>query len=247
MVRVKTRWLLVKLEFKDDVCGKSGDYGNDGDGIKRKKKNTKKNNGISTISTTKECFPTKKDFFIILRSQILKLFGIESTGMILELQVRLCDPTTHLILIRTPRDDYGKVRSAITLLTHMPVMAAIRTSQQSPAQRLSKSGSSSVLPIVASILSVHGCLRTAKIAAIKSIEHVYRHEILKVGNDNNFDDVEEEDDDSSNSSSGDDGRDDYGRSNNKDKNVRLLKIRNKQRRVLIREMDDLLHYVQTME
>lgn len=69
--------------------------------------------------------------------------------------VRFVDPDTNLAMIRVPRDFCGKARAALTFMTNLEGT----TSAGSTGERVG-------LSVVASVLSVNGCARTAKLSTI---------------------------------------------------------------------------------
>ena len=174
--------------------------------------------------------------------------------------VRFCDPITRVILLRVRRNDCSKVRAAITLLTSIPTSNS--NSSGIPTVSSNHRGSDDVVPIIASIISIHGCLRTAKLGTMKSIKHMYRTKLLQLQNwqndkfattttktnrRGNDDDVDDDDTAAS-----------Y-RSNKKKKQKMTTtsatttttnnnNIHNtKERRELLRQLDDVLVSIQTME
>lgn len=76
--------------------------------------------------------------------------------------VRICDGTTRLLLIRTPRAFCARVRASLTLLT---------TVQE---QKVSLT-----------VLSVTGSARTAKVDAIRHVRGFYRQRLLHLLHGNN--------------------------------------------------------------
>ena len=178
-------------------------------------------------------------------------------------KVRFCDPITRLILIRVQRNDCNKVRAAITLLTSIPKTTSTPTSLTGGSGSSSNRGSEDVVPIIATILSVHGCLRTAKLGTMKCIKHIYRSKVLQLQNDTSAtttpnrrvgkdDDFEDDDGDSAKSN----------RNNKMKKKKQKMTTTSastttttnndnnnntKERRELLRQLDDALVSIQTME
>jgi RNase P/RNase MRP subunit POP5 len=155
MVRHKTRWLLVKVDFEVDV----------------RKRNSK----------PIDYFPSKKEVAQSIRESILSCFGTAAEGAAFDTQgmsrcfllyfviafnskhctqspfsVRLCDASTRLLLLRVPREFHGIVRSAITLMTSV---------------------GANNRPVVASVISANGSARTAKIATIAQVRRSYRENL----------------------------------------------------------------------
>jgi len=77
--------------------------------------------------------------------------------------VRFSDPTTRLVMVRTPREYCGLVRATITLLTSL--------SSNNSNQR-----------VVLHVLSVNGSARTAKVTAIREVRRFYRDRLLQQAN-----------------------------------------------------------------
>ena len=92
------------------------------------------------------------------------------------------------MLLRVPRDDYAKIRSALTLLTSLPdgLTPSSSFTSSEKARQEDPGGERQILPkkqrrrrmVVATVVSVHGCARTAKIATIRHLRHVYRGLLL---------------------------------------------------------------------
>eukprot|EP00934_Nitzschia_sp_Nitz4_P009219 Nitzschia sp. Nitz4//scaffold123_size70294//35639//36226//NITZ4_005928-RA/size70294-exonerate_est2genome-gene-0.77-mRNA-1//-1//CDS//3329534485//9209//frame0 len=144
MVRHKTRWLLVQLDFQSTVGGGSSKSGGSGE------------------------IPSKNDLGTSIRRNLTTHFGVSAEGAALETQVRFWDPDTRLLLLRVPREFYGIVRSSLTLWTH---------------HNASWDAPSKCPTIVASVLAVSGCARTAKLATIARLRKIFRHQIQSLGKD----------------------------------------------------------------
>ena len=84
MVRHKTRWLLIQLEYKDDVCCNSGSATSGRGGNINSSSSNNKNNKRKKYDSN--YFPSKKDLYIILKNQIQQLFGIDSSSIIVDIQ-----------------------------------------------------------------------------------------------------------------------------------------------------------------
>lgn len=101
MVRQKSRWLVVRFDFEENVKARTNAPGN-------------------TID--------KKLIYFALQEVIYETFGIVQAGIIEDLQVRLYNPDTRLAIIKTSRDSADIVRSAITLLNQLndePIVASV--------------------------------------------------------------------------------------------------------------------------
>lgn len=101
MVRLKTRWILLRLDFPSDV------------GFRKQTKEGGNNN----LKALDGQFPSRKEVFIAINNNHIENFGVAGTGEAQDIQVRFCDPVTRLVLIRIPRDAFPRVRSTLTLIT----------------------------------------------------------------------------------------------------------------------------------
>ena len=120
-------------------------------------------NGGSSKSSN---FPSKKEFTNRLRKTISWCFGIAGEVPACDTQVRFIDEQTQLVVIRTPRDYCGKIRAALTLLLTRKQLASIgELSQEETCEYL------------ATLVSVHGSARTAKIAVFRKLREVYKEKI----------------------------------------------------------------------
>ena len=152
MVRHKTRWLLVQLDFEPDMAVEECK--------KRKRGETSKLDTIVIYRAIKESF--------------YSCFGIAAYGFLQSVQgkteaylkcknhrilmnthpvalVRYYDEHDRLAVIRVPREGYGMVRASILFLTLLQ----------------SKS-------VVASVISVNGSARTARLATITEVQRRFR-------------------------------------------------------------------------
>mmetsp|Transcript_33201 Transcript_33201/g.80271 ORF Transcript_33201/g.80271 Transcript_33201/m.80271 type:complete len:182 (+) Transcript_33201:1119-1664(+) len=158
MVRHKARWLLVQVDFD--------------------KKHNKK-----------ASFPSKKEFALMIRQSISSSFGLAADGAAMETQVRFVNPTTRLVLLRVPREFCNMVRCSITMLTRNisddVATIAAATSKDDETGGSSSSSTKRALAqlnrrptLVASVISVNGSARTAKLSTMARIRKVYRQRIL---------------------------------------------------------------------
>jgi RNase P/RNase MRP subunit POP5 len=179
MVRFKTRWILVKIETRQDVL------------IHGDTEATLQGNLASRISrtnqgddTTSSICLSKKEFIGRLRKTISWCYGLSGEPIVAHTLVRWYDPTTRLLLIRCPRQYCDQVRGALTLLltekqqSSRPISAPRGDDGSiSTTKATSTTVSSSPLFIVCSVISVHGSARTAKIATVRMVRRIYRHKI----------------------------------------------------------------------
>lgn len=144
MVRHKTRWLLVRLDFFEDLSGDRTWSGAD----------TSSSSKTSGEIAQAEGLITKKDVLKSIRDSLGLSFGVASSGISNEIQVRLYDEHFRLAMIRVPREESPTVRAAVTFL---------RAVQGKP--------------VVASIISVNGSARTAKAATIMEFKRSFREQM----------------------------------------------------------------------
>jgi hypothetical protein len=163
MVRHKNRWLLVKVELAGDV-----------------RSNQQQPSIVRTTTTTTTTaysssrpspFPSKKEFLARLRRTVSWCFGIAGEGPAYDTQIRFCDPDTRLVVVRVPRDSCGMIRSALTLLLTRKQLASLGETTRT------MEATQPPLDYLASVISVHGSARTAKIAVFRKLRELYRMQI----------------------------------------------------------------------
>lgn len=132
------------------------------------------NKALTTVSTASELFPSKKEFAARLRRTITWCFGIDGTGVAHDTQIRFCDATTHLVLIRGSRPHCDRICSALTLLLTRDQLLFL--GEKTLYNESKKSDN-----YYASVISVHGSVRTAKIAMFRKVRELYRLELLNNG------------------------------------------------------------------
>mmetsp|Transcript_29536 Transcript_29536/g.53413 ORF Transcript_29536/g.53413 Transcript_29536/m.53413 type:complete len:162 (-) Transcript_29536:69-554(-) len=138
MVRHKTRWLLLRLDFEHNVLR----LPEVGANRKRRRRDDDSGTGL-----------TKKDLAKCIRDSVASSFGIAASGIAQDLQVRLYDESSRLVIIRVARDSCDMVRVAICFTTVIQ-------------------GKS----VAASVVSVNGSARTAKRAALLELRQNFRQE-----------------------------------------------------------------------
>ncbi|CAJ1945884.1 unnamed protein product [Cylindrotheca closterium] len=157
MVRHKARWILVQVDFS--------------------KQHDNKNTS----------FPSKKEFALMIRQSISSCFGVAADGAAMETQVRFVNSTTRLVLLRVPREFCNMVRCSITMLTRniaddVAAIAATTTKDDSMTGSSTKRALAQLdrrPTLVASVISVNGSARTAKLSTMARIRKVYRQRILE--------------------------------------------------------------------
>jgi len=159
MVRHKARWLLVQVDFDQ--------------------KHTDGNKKTSS-------FPSKKEFALMIRHSISSCFGVAADGAAMETQVRFVDPTTRLVLLRVPREFCNMIRCSITMLTRN-ISNDMVTINDEGTSRSKKQAINRRPTLVASVVSVNGSARTAKLSTMARIRKVYRKRILSLENNNRDD------------------------------------------------------------
>lgn len=146
MVRHKNRWLLVKVELTDDI----------------------RNNNGCTTSSSEDSFPSKKEFTTRLRRTVAWCFGIVAEGPACDTQIKFCDPETQLVVVRVPRQHCGMIRSSLTLLLTRKQLLSL-------GEKVETTTTNSIpSDYQASLVSVHGSARTAKIAVFRKLRELYR-------------------------------------------------------------------------
>lgn len=112
-------------------------------------------------------FPSKKEFHGRLRKTISWCFGIAGEVPACDTQVRFCDAETQIAVVRVPREFCGKIRAALTLLLTRKQLASIGELTEMESKQ----------DYLASVVSVHGSARTAKIAVFRKLREVYKVKI----------------------------------------------------------------------
>lgn len=181
MVRHKARWLLVQVDFdkkqnsssfpsKKDFAlmirsSISSCFGLAADGA------AMETQGMDNSVEAPALWPASVLPFLVIcfvRFLILTIFP----SFRLYQPVRFVDPTTRLVLLRVPREFCNMVRCSITMLTRniSEDVAAIKQNDSKGAGRRPT--------LVASIISVNGSARTAKLSTMARIRKVYRQRLL---------------------------------------------------------------------
>jgi hypothetical protein len=177
MVRHRTRWLLVKAEFINDIRNPTT-VPPASKFVSRKNNNNNNNTGPSASTTTRKeddsSSSSKKDFLALLRKTITLHFGVAAEGVASDVQIRFFDDSsTNLILVRVSRDSCDMVRASMTFLLTRKQLSAVGELDESSSIVDNNSWSD----IVASVISVHGSARTAKLATLREIRGLYRQRI----------------------------------------------------------------------
>lgn len=162
MVRVKTRWILARIDF-DRHMGRATttttnnnkdneQYRRHITNIPELEINHHNNHHPNKPGSLSLFFPSRKEVFFLLHENHILNFGLSVSAEAEQIHVRFCDPTTRLILIRVPRDSYPRIRSTITFITNILGRSAI-----------------------ISIIKVNGSVRTAKLCTIQIVRNIYRN------------------------------------------------------------------------
>ena len=159
MVRHKNRWILVNVEFADDIRNNKNNH--------HHLQHTSASSGPSSA----HLFPSKKEFTIRLRRTIAWSFGIAGEGPACDTQVKFCDAETQLVVVRVPRQYCDMIRSSLTLLLTNKQLVSLGETTTTQQQQ------GSMQDYQASVVSVHGSARTAKIAVFRKLREVYRLQI----------------------------------------------------------------------
>lgn len=146
MVRQKSRWLLVRLDFEENLVPKS-----------TQSSTTKRGRGGGIIKSAPESSVpaaskgiSGKEIHKSLREMLSAAFGVVSAGMAFNIQVCIYDEEAQLAIVKVPRDQCNKVRASLTFLSSI---------ESTPA--------------VVSILAVCGSARTAKMTCLHELRHRY--------------------------------------------------------------------------
>ena len=115
-------------------------------------------------SSPSDSFPSRKEFTARLRRTVSWCFGIAGEGAACEMQIRFFDTETRLVVVRVPREHYRIIWSALTLLL-------------TRKQLLSLGEKTDAGDYQASVVSVHGSARTAKVATYRKLRELYRQKV----------------------------------------------------------------------
>lgn len=129
------------------------------------------NNNETRIGSPSDLFPSKKEFTIRLRRTIAWCFGIAAEGPARDTQIRFCDAETQLALVRVPREHCDTIRSSLSLLLTRKQLFSL--GEKADRQPWTSSD------YYASVISVHGSARTAKIATFRKLRELYRLHLQK--------------------------------------------------------------------
>jgi RNase P/RNase MRP subunit POP5 len=147
MVRQKNRFLIVNLDFDEQLMPASIERKHERDSKKRRRPAADPNNRILPApADTDDGSPPlieAKDIHRVLRAAMESNFGILGAGMVHTMRVLLYDETDRLAIIKVPREYCPMVRSALTFITSI-----------------------NDANTVISTVSVHGSARTVKMAAL---------------------------------------------------------------------------------
>lgn len=148
MVRFKNRWLLVKVELADDI----------------------RNNKAQppSIGWNSASFPSKSEFVARLRRTVAWCFGIAGEAPSYATQIKFYDPDTQLVVVRVPRQYCDTIRSALTLLLTRKQLVSLGDTLDA---------TTTAQDYYASVVSVHGSARTAKMAVYRKLRELYRIEL----------------------------------------------------------------------
>mmetsp|Transcript_26981 Transcript_26981/g.44938 ORF Transcript_26981/g.44938 Transcript_26981/m.44938 type:complete len:167 (+) Transcript_26981:29-529(+) len=136
MVRHKTRWLLVRLEFESDIQSSSSTS----PALSRRVVASEDDESINKSKLL------TKDIYKELVKTLSVCFGLSAHAIIHSIVVRHIDDATRLTMIRVPRSTANQVRTAVTYMTTL-----------------------NEKNIVASVISVNGSARTARLSAMHEI------------------------------------------------------------------------------
>ena len=149
MVRQKNRFLVVCLDFDEQLVPASIERKRERNSKKRRRQTADPSNNStpSVADNTDDGSPPPieaKDIHRVLRTTMESNFGIVGAGMVHTVRVLLYDETDRMAIIKVPREYCPMVRSALTFITSI-------------------NDANSVL----STIGVHGSARTVKMAALQ--------------------------------------------------------------------------------
>jgi len=149
MVRQKNRFLIVCLDFDEQLVPASIERKRERNSKKRRRQTADPSNNStpSVADNTDDGSPPPieaKDIHRVLRTTMESNFGIVGAGMVHTVRVLLYDETDRMAIIKVPREYCPMVRSALTFITSI-------------------NDANSVL----STIGVHGSARTVKMAALQ--------------------------------------------------------------------------------
>mmetsp|Transcript_20544 Transcript_20544/g.58939 ORF Transcript_20544/g.58939 Transcript_20544/m.58939 type:complete len:206 (+) Transcript_20544:97-714(+) len=149
MVRQKNRFLIVSLDFDEQLMPASIERKRERDSKKRRRQTTDpSNNAVPSADTSagdgSPPLIEAKDIHRVLRTAMETNFGIVGAGMVHTMRVLLYDETDRMAILKVPREYGSMVRSALTFITSINDANA-----------------------VLSTVGVHGSARTVKMAALQ--------------------------------------------------------------------------------
>eukprot|EP00566_Odontella_aurita_P027342 CAMPEP_0113580384 /NCGR_PEP_ID=MMETSP0015_2-20120614/30642_1 /TAXON_ID=2838 /ORGANISM="Odontella" /LENGTH=168 /DNA_ID=CAMNT_0000484565 /DNA_START=70 /DNA_END=572 /DNA_ORIENTATION=+ /assembly_acc=CAM_ASM_000160 len=118
MVRQKSRWILARLDFEEDVI-----LGVRSSGTRK----LGREDGSARLNASKGL--SGKDIHKALREMLSTAFGTVGAGMVYTIQVCLYDEEARLAIIKAPRDYCTKICASLTFVTSIennPVAVSVR-------------------------------------------------------------------------------------------------------------------------
>ena len=161
MVRQKSRWIIARLDFEEDVTRGGFDESVDKASPARKRrrvstKETSSENGAQTKQSVPPANPQieSKNIYWDFRRTFESCYGASGAGLVHGVKLLLYDPVDRLAVLKVPRELCGQARSALTLLTAV-------------GDR----------PVVASIVAVNGSARTCKTTVLTMLRRNFKASI----------------------------------------------------------------------
>ncbi|KAL7479802.1 hypothetical protein ACHAW6_005520 [Cyclotella cf. meneghiniana] len=155
MVRHKNRWLLVKVDYEQNLLSQCNPNNSSlaAPPANKKRKLNKADSQNSSNSATNESIQisqiTATDIFRSLQETVTQNYGIVASCTT-DVSVRFYDPKVRLAVVKTSREKCPLVRSSIMFLNKVKQ-----------------------IKVVASTISVNGSARTARNAAWKEIQKLF--------------------------------------------------------------------------
>mmetsp|Transcript_11298 Transcript_11298/g.21138 ORF Transcript_11298/g.21138 Transcript_11298/m.21138 type:complete len:191 (-) Transcript_11298:1102-1674(-) len=165
MVRHKSRWLLIRIEYESEVknisrrditataTNASSSTAPTDSHMASKSPSTfsSSQQGLDTTLFQKPTELFRIHLYHSIRCTMEDAFGIAACGITEDIQVVFYNTDTGLAIVKVSRDSCNLVRSAITIMMQV-----------------------NNVPMVATVISTNGSVRTAKLAAIREIKRMFR-------------------------------------------------------------------------
>mmetsp|Transcript_25392 Transcript_25392/g.37969 ORF Transcript_25392/g.37969 Transcript_25392/m.37969 type:complete len:242 (-) Transcript_25392:119-844(-) len=187
MVRHKSRWLIVNItpyKYHCDHFHQERDFDEDeNDNEERGREQQQQlptpfppSSSLSKPQSQPPSFE-KRHIYHALRTSIETAFGIAGSAITDDIHVKYIHTGAQIAIIKVPRDDYKKIRAALTLITTIHIHSTSNTTTNISSKNSNHNHRHPhrqrqeliPIPVVASVLSVKGSARTCKIAALQML------------------------------------------------------------------------------